>query len=61
MSNRYWMAMLVGLGWAQGAWASPTCLMIPDWTADRIVSVSMADGHVLNANFIVDSAATGGH
>lgn len=61
MSNRYWMAMLVGLGWAQGAWASPTCLMIPDWTADRIVSVSMADGHVLNANFIVDSSATGGH
>ncbi len=56
-------AIVVGLALAFGRaiGASPNFLMIPDWTADRVLAVSPVDGHVINPNFIVDSSASGGH
>ncbi len=56
---------ILGLGVALGlgpmAWGSPNFLLVPDWTADRVLSVSPVDGRVMNPTFIVDSWTTGGH
>lgn len=59
LERAFGLGFLLAIG--PTVWAAPNFLIIPDWTADRVLSVSPADGHVMNANFIVDSFSTGGH
>ncbi|MCC6676713.1 MAG: hypothetical protein IT436_06175 [Phycisphaerales bacterium] len=60
MKIRSMLTAMVTLSAAAGA-AHAQGLLVPDWTGDRVMLLNAFDGSVINASFIVDPAAGGGH
>lgn len=60
MKKSMLLTALVVFAGAAGV-AQGQALLVPDWTGDRVMLLNAMDGSVINADFIVDPASTGGH